>query len=117
MWPTTIAVQKRERLIVEDDCLRFQSEGGTDWVVAAQQVEELWYDYNPCGWQHANSWRIEYVCSGDRKSVNVFEQTHLREPLLRWLTLNFPKSVSETFERQFGWPGGDNESELVWQRS
>lgn len=104
-------------MVAEDGLLRFREEShGPELLVNAEQVVELWYDYNPCGWQHANNWRLVYLSGGNRKSVDVFDQADLKEPFRTWLTRNFPASVSEKFERQFGWPGGEQESELVWKR-
>jgi hypothetical protein len=116
LFRTKPPLQHRERLVAENRWLRFQSDGEAEILVDAEHVVQLWYEYNPFGWQHANSWSVVYASGGDRKRINVFDQDHLKEPFSRWLAENFPKDVSAAFESRFGRPGGDDESELVWQR-
>jgi hypothetical protein len=85
-------------------------------VVQASQVVELWYDYNPFGWQHANSWRVVYLQEARLQYLNIYDQDHLKQPFLRWLSQSFPGYVAATFQKLYGHPGGDEPSVLVWSR-
>lgn len=85
-------------------------------TVDAGHVLELWYDYNPFGWQHANSWRVVYLADGAVRNLHVYEQDDLKEPFGEWLSINFPAFVEATFKRMYGSPGGDAPSLLAWSR-
>jgi len=84
--------------------------------VRAQDMLEVWYDYNPYGWMHANSWRLVYCVGTERKQFDIYEYKHLQEPLLIWFTSNLPQFDAPTYNRLFGSPGGDEPSILVWAR-
>jgi len=116
-----IGISKKERygeIAVAGDVLAFRRKASDPALeLRAADMLEVWYDYNPFGWMHANNWRLVYRRGEERKHLDIYEYAHLEEPLLSWFTDNLPGFDGATFRRLFGSPGDDWPSLLVWTRA
>lgn len=114
---SALKAQNLDQAICDGAVLRYQSSThGPEILVPAGQVVEIWYDYNPFGWMHANNWRIVYISDTDRKSLTLYDPDHLKVPFLSWLANHIPGFEEPAFLKRYGSPGDDKESELVWSR-
>lgn len=75
---------------------------------------ELWYQFNPFGWQHANNWRLVYQTGQRRQDLDVWDYAHLVEPLLSWCKA-LPNFDESAFQRLMGLPCGAEDDILVWR--
>lgn len=103
-----------ESIVIAGSLLTFGSSGNQPVSFHARDVVAIWYDYNPFGWQHANSLRLVYGFKGTHASIDVYDQQHTFEPLMSWLQQHFPATVSIQYRELWGAPGGDDPSIKIW---
>lgn len=103
-----------ESIVIAGNVLTFVSTGNLPVSFLAQDVVAIWYDYNPFGWQHANSLRFVYGFKGTQASIDVYDQQHTFEPLMSWLQQHFPATVSVRYRELWSAPGGDDPSIKIW---
>jgi hypothetical protein len=104
----------RDILSIAGDQLTLQRAGKSPVSLCAGDVAAIWYDYNPFGWQHANSLRIVYAQHDRATSIDVYDEQHTYELLLGWLQQHFPAQVASRYRALWGSPGGDDPSIHLW---
>lgn len=106
--------QLHGELIVTGNSLTFSERGKPPITVRGAEAIELWYEFNPFGWQHANSWKLIYTVAGERHTLNIFEYEHLSQPLLAWCKEQLQYFDPSIFLKYSNQPGGDSQDILIW---
>jgi hypothetical protein len=109
-------IEMHGELVPNGPVLTFHEKNEPPSSVLAGNVQEVWYDFNPFGWQHANSWRLVHLAAGERRTLSVFEHDHLVKPLRAWCVRHLPHFNGEVFDRLPGSAGGDDKDILAWSR-
>lgn len=105
----------RDTLAVAGEQLTFQRTGGPPVSLCPIDVVAIWYEYNPFGWQHANSLRIVFAQQQHQPtSIDVYDEQHTYELLLGWLQRQFPAQVASRYRELWGSPGGSDPSVHLW---
>ncbi len=109
-------VKDRGEIEIAGETLRFRDPIKPAISVAASNTVELWYDFNPFGWQSANSFRVVHTSEGQTQQLTIFQMRAFEEPLRSWCIAHLPNFDVATFDSVRGLPGGDEESILLWSR-
>jgi hypothetical protein len=110
-------IERHGEVVLADDTLTFRERSKPASSVQAANMQELWYEFNLFGWQHANNWRLVYADEKGQKVLCIYEYDHLLEPLRSWCVRCLPNFDAAAFDRLSGLPGGDDDDILVWSRS